>query len=312
MKIKRTFTQFIECKSVVLFLLGLIIVAFSGWMGDIVYAFYRLCLHDELSDDADANALFLAIGIIALASIATLYLSVNTIKVRHLKQDTGSNKRNKCQAIILCCSPIDNRPVQNKQGIVLAEQHRTKILPSTTNQTFSYWENGKEIFQFSSSINQAISQLSEKTNYPVNWQQQLRAIAQKDSLEKIYLIGSHEMAAKWQDNTTDLSRFRAFLQSFFHNDDHNRTQVEVIAEHETANKDNMNDYYRIIEKCIHRAEKHAIDNEFIIVDVTGGQVPASIGGSLATLHNEVGIQYVNNDAEVTSYNVNIEERKNLN
>jgi hypothetical protein len=301
MKLKRSFKQFIGMKSIFLFLLGMTIVTFSGWLGDIAYAFYRECISGEIHKGADGWAFLRALVIVFIASSLSLYLGVNAIKVRHLHQDKYSDKRDKCQAIIFCCSPLDPREK-------ICESQKTKITKSKENGRFVISAAGEEKLTFTSSISEAITQLDD-IGIQVKWQQQLRGLENKHQLEQIYIVGSHEMASKWEDNSTDLVRFKAFIESFYLSNDENRPKVEVVIATETANKDSMSDYYKVINHCIKQAEKAGISNEKIIVDVTSGQVPASIAGSLATLHNDAGIQYVNNDGITTSYNVEVETRK---
>ena len=69
----------------------------------------------------------------------------------------------------------------------------------------------------------------------------------------------------------------------------------------------MDDYYTAFDEQIDIAADNGTDDKHIIVDITGGQVPASIGGSLATLHNNCTMQYVNDKGSIKVYDAGIEQ-----
>tara|TARA_B100001094_G_scaffold311560_1_gene347339 strand:+ start:768 stop:1697 length:930 start_codon:yes stop_codon:yes gene_type:complete len=215
------------------------------------------------------------------------------MRLRHL-EELGQKTRQP-KVIIMICSPLDSSNMK---------------LIMQRNGQFGYYlkYNDKESqINFKGELEQDINLIDEyfKTEKGyINWQQTLRGLnGQTDNLEKIILVHSQEMEIKTHGGR-DIDRLKAWLESY--NQD-TKTQFNVKAHDTPVNKDSIKEYYRAFDKII-QTESQNYDERDIVLNITGGQIPASVAGSLATLHNNVIMQYINNAGHCNTYEMTLKEQ----
>jgi hypothetical protein len=135
-----------------------------------------------------------------------------------------------------------------------------------------------------------------------NWQQLLRGIIpHQSSLKYPYLIGSKDSGRMkgsfgFLDNAeTLIKKYCPYVKKIF------KAEVPV-------NFEDLKELTKIIYTAVQELKELKIDEEDIIIDVTGGQKTTSIAGAVVTLNSQVTFQYVqtNEPYNVVAYDVVIQ------
>lgn len=120
-----------------------------------------------------------------------------------------------------------------------------------------------------------------------SWQQMLRCIEpHKDRLKHIYLIGSPCPADDEKKGSYNSLCAAEFLINHY---------VKNIKIHKHPDPIDFEDFDKltgVFNKAVAVFRQEGIPEKYIIIDITGGQKPASIAGAIVTLDKNVTFQYV--------------------
>jgi hypothetical protein len=114
-----------------------------------------------------------------------------------------------------------------------------------------------------------------------NWQQLLRAIRDRESVRKVWLIGSKE--ANGKGSHLHLDAAVALLAPYL--------KATVVASPLTPSFEDFNGLVVAVRALLRGDLKQTPRNQ-IVLDVTGGQKVTSIAGAALTMNNELRFQYV--------------------
>ncbi|USD27236.1 hypothetical protein J8Z24_09575 [Pseudoalteromonas sp. SCSIO 43201] len=281
------FKQKTSFKNAFAFLSGALSLISLAWIGDLIFfCFYK-------PDEFILSALLYAIAAFCTCSLLTAVLAFNYIHIRDL---SSTNDLPKAKVLIMAVSPISSGYQIRESGGVFTLYQR----PIDGQQ-----EHWIEKAQFSGSLQKDITMLD---TYRLNWQQTLRALkANIGELEQIVLVPSEQLRERMYDEERQIDIYKRWLAQYGKDPYAPETNFKVTIHKEAVNKDNMRQYYGAFAHEIDLARLQCHDEKKIRIDITGGQVPASIGGSLATLHNNCAMQYVNNDKVVNNYRAEIKQ-----
>lgn len=297
--LKTNFIQKISTQNALTFVIGTITLIALAWLGDQSYFLFYDHTQFKLSATLYSLTVFL------LGSLIIAILAFDFVKVRSLS--TGPNKKTNIRVLIAAVSTLpsyENMKPSDKLSLKEIEKNGIK--------KFILYKGDEEKLTFTDNINQDIQmldQLNEDSGIKLNWQQTLRCIKPHiTTLEKVVLIYSEQMKENKIDDLTELETMIKWLSRYANNpcgSNNSSSRFTVVGHHKAVNKDEMDDYYDAFNDQINSALAQKVNGKQIIVDVTGGQVPASIGASLSTLHNLCMMQYVNTDGDEITYNAEI-------
>jgi len=139
-------------------------------------------------------------------------------------------------------------------------------------------------------ITEDIKKLDEAfTSPPWNWTQILRGITSHlSTLKRVYLLGSDGEKGSHKE----LENCKSFIKFYFPNRDDLFFKLE-----EKINFNQTNVVLKTAKKIIKECKNEKFSDDEILVDITGGTKPTSIGMTFATIQNEVWIQYVLNESQ---------------
>ncbi len=130
-------------------------------------------------------------------------------------------------------------------------------------------------------------QLLEGTRW--SWQQMLRCIEpHKDRLKHIYLIGSPCLAGDEKKGSYNSLCAAEFLINCYLKN----SNVKVHKHPAPVDFEDFDGLTDAFNKAIAGFRQEGISEKHIIIDITGGQKPASIAGAIVTLDKNVTFQYV--------------------
>ncbi|WP_046004203.1 hypothetical protein [Pseudoalteromonas rubra] len=290
--IKKFYHQKVTLKNLTSFLCGLLALVCLAWLGDQSYFYITRFTLGKPHPDWDSVAWWVALFGVCLGSLLTAYLSFNFVKVRHLQ---SSSAKGTYKALLLTTSPADAR---DNQWQIVKHQGVFKLfqVDPKTKQTV-------EKFPFSGYLTDDIALFTEK-KVRCSWQQVLRALRNhKNNVEQIYLVVTEEMhKLKYHcgDQTQSEAQCLRDWIAFYFNDALQETQVSLHRRPVSANE--MQDYYHAFDELIDTLTGTYQDKE-ILIDITGGRVPASLGGCLATLHNNCRMQYIDAIAQPSKVHI---------
>jgi len=130
-----------------------------------------------------------------------------------------------------------------------------------------------------------------------SWQQLLRAIQpHKDSLTHLYLVGSKEEPGS-PGSHEDLELCRSLFQ-FYLGD-----KVDMFLA-PAVDFEDISAVRRAVGSCIKQLTAARINEDDILVDITGGQKVTTVAAAIATLnHQGVQFQYVSNSGDPMVYDL---------
>jgi hypothetical protein len=152
--------------------------------------------------------------------------------------------------------------------------------------------NGNEATLKGQSLNHDIEELN-KVKW--NWQQILRGLKpHQERLKYLYLLGSTE-SFKYLDKA------ESFIKQYL-------PDITVIKANRPVNFEDLEALIKVIYRAIKDLKAYKLDEDEIIIDITGGQKVTSIAGAVVTLNSSVRFQYVqtNEPYEVISYDLTIQ------
>jgi len=129
-----------------------------------------------------------------------------------------------------------------------------------------------------------------------NWQQLLRGIEpHHEYLKYVYLIGSKESFKFFYGVENIIKQYCKQIK-------------KIIKTEKPVNFEDLIELTKIINKGIQQFKELDMDEEDIIIDVTGGQKTTSIAGAVITLNSQVSFQYVqtNEPYKIMAYDVMIQ------
>ncbi len=135
-----------------------------------------------------------------------------------------------------------------------------------------------------------------------NWQQILRAIKpHKDKLKYLYLIGSKD-SENIKGSFSDLDKAEFFIKRYF-------PYITIIKSDNPVEFENLEELLKVIYRAIRHLKNQGLEEDEIIVDITGGQKITSIAGAVVTMNSRVRFQYVqtNRPFEVIAYDLTIQQ-----
>lgn len=282
------FQQKISSKNAGVFLSGTLSLVSLAWIGDqSFFYFYN-------KEQFILSALVYAIVAFFAFSTLTAFLAFDYIRVRDL---SSTNDLPKAEILIMAVSPISfGYQIREHGGVFTLYQRQVD------EQQQVHWI---EKAQFSGTLQKDITMLD---NYRLNWQQTLRALkANIGGLQQAVLVPSEQLREHMYDEVKQIHIYQRWLAQYGKDPHAPENNFIVTIHKEAVNKDNMRQYYDAFDYEIDLARLQCHDEKKIRVDVTGGQVTASIGGSLATLHNNCAMQYINNDKVVNNYSAGIKQ-----
>lgn len=124
-----------------------------------------------------------------------------------------------------------------------------------------------------------------------NWEQLLRAIhPHRSCLKRLYLLGSAPGSNPEVDpgSHRELELCKAFLQHYLPAEE---TDI-IIWPHAMDFEDVKEVRDQLIAVIQHDEDEHGGSDQGLCIDITGGQKPASIAGTVVTLNRRATIQYV--------------------
>lgn len=135
-----------------------------------------------------------------------------------------------------------------------------------------------------------------------NWQQLLRAIRNRQALEKVWLIGSRE--ANGSGSHAVLGTAARLLQPY--------VSASVNWAHDSPSFEDFDGLVKAVRSIL-RGSLRDVPREQIVLDVTGGQKVTSIAGAALTMNSELCFQYVqtNPPCDTLLYDVIRDEPPNL-
>jgi len=157
--------------------------------------------------------------------------------------------------------------------------------------------NGNEATLKGQSLNHDIEELN-KVKW--NWQQILRGLKpHQERLKYLYLIGSTE-------SFNYLDKAESFIKQYL-------PDITVIKANRPVNFEDLEALIKVIYRAIKDLKAYKLDEDEIIIDITGGQKVTSIAGAVVTLNSSVRFQYVqtNEPYEVISYDLTIQAEASI-
>ncbi|MCP5517582.1 MAG: hypothetical protein H7A45_10040 [Verrucomicrobiales bacterium] len=128
----------------------------------------------------------------------------------------------------------------------------------------------------------------DELGFPWSWQQLLRGLEPHlKTVRRIHLIGSADSAKGGHGSHRLLGECRRFLAGYTKPD-----EVKFITHHPAQDFENFKQLAALFDRIIkHEREEGSADRD-IAIDITGGLKPVSVAGAMATLNNDVAVQYV--------------------
>lgn len=128
-----------------------------------------------------------------------------------------------------------------------------------------------------------------------NWQQLLHVISRhRGELQKLLLV----MSSGARGSSRQQEDCEKFLGLYLPG-----VEIAIASSQSGIDFDDTHAVYTTVTRCIDETVRQGIAAESILVDVTGGTKPASIGAAFATLqHTEVEFQYINSQRTPLSFN----------
>jgi hypothetical protein len=283
---KKFFLQKMSRTNFAIFLFGTLSLLALAWLGDQSY-FWVYGKPDYMP-----SALIGSLVVFLLGSFITAFFAFDFVKVRDLSTKENTQP---AEVLIMAVSPLQRFKIANDDGVF-------KLFKSTPAEGTTQWTS---VLTFTGNLDADIAALDA---HKLNWQQQLRALRpHKGTIQKVVLVASEEVRSyKFDNGKTHLATLMEWLALYGQDPHAPDVQFTVRACTHSVNKDKMGDYYEAFDHEIDQAVL-THDNKKVVIDVTGGQAVASIGGSLATLHNNCVMQYVNNNGEVKYYDAYIKQ-----
>ncbi|AZZ97525.1 CRISPR-associated protein Csx16 [Pseudoalteromonas sp. R3] len=286
---QRFYLQSLSVRRLTAFMFAMISLICIAWLGDQSYFLYQQLATPATTAAFDSQASIVSLLILLISSALSAYLGFSFIKVRHLNR---THALPRCEALILTASPLGGgyRLTFNDRQCELSHPDGAESLTLTSNLAHDI---------------EAITRFKTQHGIraPFNWQQALRAIlAHHPTLRHVVLICSEQLHISQDGKTPHAELLAALLRHYV---DREHCQVEVARGR--LDKDSIASYYTEIEHQINRLQALGISERAICIDNTAGQVPASMGACLATLHNQCHVQYFNNQGIPQSYQVTFKQ-----
>ena len=127
-------------------------------------------------------------------------------------------------------------------------------------------------------------------NWP--WQQLLRGLEDHfNTVRHVHLIGSEDQDPGGHGSHRQLRDCRDFLAAYFrHRDKSDR--VVFTFNHPAQDFENFKQLADLFDRIIRHEREAGVPDRDLAIDITGGLKPVSVAGAMATLNNDVAVQYV--------------------
>jgi hypothetical protein len=250
---------------------ALLFILATSWLADEI--------RDRLTDGSHVPPwlIYVLISLFLITSIYMLFISGKERRMVHLlKRGTESEPH---KVLIALISAPHKAEYENQEG-----KHRVRL--------------GDKQVDLSGELerdNQAITDTFDTFGEHWNWQQLLHMIRPHlGKLQKLVLVlssGDHG-SIKHKKDCED------FLRLYLPNE-----KIAVASDPDGIDFGDPHTVFTTVTRCIDEAVQEGFAAGDILVDVTGGTKPASVGAAFATLqHTEVEFQYVNNQGKPLSFN----------
>lgn len=131
----------------------------------------------------------------------------------------------------------------------------------------------------------------EKSGLRWNWEQLLRAVhPHRACLKRLYLLGSAPGSDPKADpgSHRELELCKTFLQHYLQ-----ATKTDIIIWPHAMDFEDVKEVRdQLLAVIQHDEDEHGGSDQGLCIDITGGQKPASIAGTIVTLNRRATIQYV--------------------
>jgi len=136
-----------------------------------------------------------------------------------------------------------------------------------------------------------------------NWQQLLHMISRhRGEMQKLFLVLSSGARGSNRQQADCVEFLRLYLPD---------VDIVMASGSNGIDFDDTHAVFTTVTRCIDEAVQQGFAAGDILVDVTGGTKPASVGAAFATLqHTEVEFQYINNQGTPLSFNTTTSSYEN--
>lgn len=141
-----------------------------------------------------------------------------------------------------------------------------------------------------------IDELKKEIEHSWSWAMPIKAIEHhKNRLEKLYIVPSHE-------TYQDFEYFKKLLKLIF---PENSFEIHLFPRHKKGiDFFNIEEVFNTVKEFINEIKKMKIKDNDILIDITGGTVPVSVGSAIAVSIMGKNAQYVlTTTKKVITYNI---------
>ncbi len=136
-------------------------------------------------------------------------------------------------------------------------------------------------------------------NWP--WQQLLRGLEDPfATVRHIHLVGSQDHPESGPGSHRQLRECREFLAAYFRHRDKSERVVFTV-DHLPQDFENFKQLADLFDQIIRLEREAQVPERDLAIDITGGLKPVSVAGAMATLNNDVAVQYVQTNRPKKAY-----------
>jgi hypothetical protein len=234
---------------------------------------------EKLLEEGEIGIIWFALGSLGLFLLLSLlaYWTRHTFQgVRSIAHHASAEQPK--TSLVFCVSA---------QAIQLVPQPDGRLLLSWKDRD----GHEKQLVLLRQSISDDIKEL-DKLGFNWPWQQLLRGLEDHfAAVRHVHLIGSQGQHPGGAGSHAQLRDCREFLAAYFrHRSKHER--VSFTIDHPAQDFENFTQLADLFDRIIRHEREAKVPDRDIAIDITGGPKPISVAGAMATLNNDVAVQYV--------------------